>query len=1299
MASTAAAAVSLSDRVLTITESGALSSILSGANAAYYTALKTDDGTITNVVLTGSSQITVTLTEDLEYTGAWNLDKAIAKLGSASADPTWPMGKGVGAAATIRLPASYSQIFVEKGCINATISAPIRITGTGATNVRTLMFNGDNNGSKVWLRIDGRVTVEDSCTCGFYFQGGGVKLSMYGGMDAANATVVTTGANGNWYVYDEPMNLGTLNHNWVYLRLYAPGNRIGHFYGRGGGKMVLYADGALSGGAMRISNFGASEYLDLNGHSAAVRLESNITAGSVGSGNLLGGNAACTLTVSNAVDATLNCTLSGSLSLVKGGAGKLTINKSDDVYGELAVCDGTLAMGASAAFAKVTKVTLSGGRLEIADADVFPVTMDLVVEDGEAADQMLLPSGLTVPVTRFYCGGVVKPAGTYGSTSSPAGTKLGLFDSASTGVLQSSAGGEGLLTINVPSGSVSIENAISAEDLAKLNNNEYDYVVKTGGGVLKLDRALDYAGAWTLGQGGTIVATNENALGRGTGALSKVIVQHSAGAYLQFDATNAVVENPIEVYATATPDTQSAAIRLQAHRKSCTLRGLLSCPSGKLTFFFPTDCTFYTYGGVEATDKGVANAGASQHWWIYDVPANISSMELTYECVHFAAAGNNVGSITHNIGGYVFLETDGAFANRPKVRLVTNSGTTSSWGTFDLKGHDTAFDFGTTNIYGYSVTSSTGPATLDFGVTAPVATNHSFTFDGHLSLKKTGPGAFVCACSPNCSGSLEVAGGAVEFTKNAIFLGCTGVTLSGGRLVTNVDNALGIGSATLSVADAAAAAGAMSIADGTMLMFDGDFMVGGASQGRGYFGGESSPSYATRSPVFDPAAGGCAMFTSTLVITVPSGATLSIADAISAADLAAVNANAYSCITKKGPGTLLLDQALDYTGRWIAFEGRLKATAPLYAFGKMSAAGLPGDIVAYSDNGHSAGIMLGVDGQETIVEKPITMAVHPGNTAYDRNSFETWGVVHLLRPLSIMNTSHVIVYGGKGKLYTDGGVVNPAGNVHMNAASGNWYLNRSSFNLFQPIWIAVHWLESGNVVKTLNLQDACTCHVEADGVSAEPFPNLTMEPVLSATPKLNLNGHDVSVGNIRLNGEIGTTTAANRGTSAITSSSPATFSFRQTTPGTNEDVHVMGAVSIVKGGDASYTFATNIQSTGSLTVTGGVFELAARCTWAGCTNVLVSGAGAKVALNLESGMHRRTTWRIADGGKVDIAGSSTVVPVGALFFDDVAKISAKCGTWGSTSSSAQFKDDSRFEGTGVLLVTRQLGAGTLIEFK
>ena len=1296
---TAAAAVSLNDRVLTITESGVLSSILSGANAAYYTALKTDDGTITNVVLTGSSMITVTLTEDLEYTGAWNLDKATVKLGKANeADPTWPMGKGTGAAATIRLPASAnSQIFVDTGCINATISAPIRITGAGSANVnKTLMFNGNGSGAKAWLRLDGRVIIEETCTCGFYFQGSGARLTMYGGMDAPNATIITTGANGNWYVYDEPINLGKINHNWAYLRLYAAGNAIREFYGRGGGKIILYADGALSGAVMRLSNFSSSEYLDVNGHSAAVSVAANITSGNVGNGTLVSTSTPAVITVSNAVDAVFDCSLVGKMSLVKKGVGTLTINRSDDMDGEVTVEEGTLALGTSASVQKVSRVTLSGGRLELADGDALSTVVDFDVVDKDVADQILLPSGVTITAARFFLEGEAVVPGTYGSDASAAETKLDLFDDASTGVMQASASGDGLLRINVASGTVSIANAISAADLAKLNNNEYECVIKTGTGTLKLDKALDYTGGWMLGQGGTYVSTNEYAFGKGTTALSQIVVYHSSGAYIQFDATNAVVSNPIAVYATATPNTQTAAIRLAGNRKSCTLRGRLSCPSGKLSLFFPTGTTFYTYGGVDAMDGGLANAGASQHWWIYDVPVNVSSMELTYEVVHFAVAGNNVGSITHNLGGYVQIETDGAFANRPKVRLVTREGATTSLGTFDLKGHDTAFDFATTNIYGYSVTSSTGPATLDFGVAVPVATNQTFTFSGQLSLKKSGPGTLVCTRTLSNAGSLEVAGGTLELAEGVTFLGCTGVTLSGGRLVTRANDAMGTGDATFSVSDANAT-DVISIANGTTLSFSGALMVGGESLGNGCFGGESAPSYATRSSVFDPAEGGCALFENTLVITIPSGETTSIADAISAADLAAVNANVYTRILKNGAGTLLLDQALDYTGRWVALAGKFKATAPLYAFGKMNPSGLPDGIVAYSDYGHAAGVMLGVDGQNIAIEKPITMAVFPGTNPHDRNSVEVWGTVHLSRPLYINNNNHVIIYGGGGKFYTDAGVVNPAGNVHMNAASGNWYINRSSFNYFQPIWIAVHWRESGNVVKALTLQDSCSCLIEADDVFAEPLPYLTMEPVLSNTPKLQLNGHDVAVGNIRLNGEIGTTTEM--GKSVINSDSPAVFSFRQTEPGTNSDVHVKGAVSIVKGGDASYTFATNILSTGFLTVTGGVFELAADCTWAGCTNVLVCGDGAKVAFNSGSGMHPRAAWRITDGGKVNVIGSSTVVRTGVLFFDDVTKLSAKCGTWGSTSSPAEFKDDVHFEGTGVLLVTRRFGAGTYIYLK
>ena len=64
------ASVSFGDGTLTIngeTTMKNLGEVLSGEYADYYTALRTGDGVITNVVLSGASQ--VRLTEDLDYTG------------------------------------------------------------------------------------------------------------------------------------------------------------------------------------------------------------------------------------------------------------------------------------------------------------------------------------------------------------------------------------------------------------------------------------------------------------------------------------------------------------------------------------------------------------------------------------------------------------------------------------------------------------------------------------------------------------------------------------------------------------------------------------------------------------------------------------------------------------------------------------------------------------------------------------------------------------------------------------------------------------------------------------------------------------------------------------------------------------------------------------------------------------------------------------------------------------------------------------------------------------------------------
>jgi hypothetical protein len=53
---------------------------------------------------------------------------------------------------------------------------------------------------------------------------------------------------------------------------------------------------------------------------------------------------------------------------------------------------------------------------------------------------------------------------------------------------------------------------------------------------------------------------------------------------------------------------------------------------------------------------------------------------------------------------------------------------------------------------------------------------------------------------------------------------------------------------------------------------------------------------------------------------------------------------------------------------------------------------------------------------------------------------------------------------------------------------------------------------------------------------------------------------------------------------------------------------------------------------------------------------------------------------VLNGGKVEVTGTETV---GALYYGATAQAT---GTYGSTTSGATFQDDSRFSGTGVLVV-------------
>ena len=138
-----------------------------------------------------------------------------------------------------------------------------------------------------------------------------------------------------------------------------------------------------------------------------------------------------------------------------------------------------------------------------------------------------------------------------------------------------------------------------------------------------------------------------------------------------------------------------------------------------------------------------------------------------------------------------------------------------------------------------------------------------------------------------------------------------------------------------------------------------------------------------------------------------------------------------------------------------------------------------------------------------------------------------------------------------------------------------------------------------------------------------------------------------------------------------------------------------GPISLVKGGDSAYSVncAYGAACTGSLTVTNGTFACLADGTWAGCTNVTVSGASSVLELNASTNLANRTDIVLVSGGKMSLA-EGVVQSVGNLWRD--GKPVGRSGTYGSSASPAEYKDDTYFTGQGVVDVHSKYGGFSII---
>lgn len=294
-------------------------------------------------------------------------------------------------------------------------SGPVPVSGA-TTNINTLTHN-DTTDSTIDT-LGGTLRVGTS---------GGILISKIGGpftigTDNVDRGVLSAGGSADNVAGD--LVLGNFSASSLTINSVVANNGSGavSVTKTGVGDVYLYAANTYSGGTFAnagilycgTDNALGSGPVTVSGGTLAMQSFSDtvgavtITSGSItGAGGTLTSTDGFTLDIDGA--ATITAHLAGSVGLTKSGTGIATLEESGSYSGDTTVEAGTLSL-LYATLDDASVVTIAGGAL------------------------LELASGEEDTVDKLYLNGVQMPAGTYGSTSSPATTKDNRYFS-STGTL------------------------------------------------------------------------------------------------------------------------------------------------------------------------------------------------------------------------------------------------------------------------------------------------------------------------------------------------------------------------------------------------------------------------------------------------------------------------------------------------------------------------------------------------------------------------------------------------------------------------------------------------------------------------------------------------------------------------------------------------------------------------------------------------------------------------------------------------------------------------------------------------
>ena len=407
-------------------------------------------------------------------------------------------------------------------------------------------------------------------------------------------------------------------------------------------------DGSSGTGSWRVGSTGSNHNWQISGGSATdflagdvVRFDDTNTSGN-NTISVSGGIAATSITFSNSVNNYVVNSADGSGitagSLLKGGAGSLTLNTSNTYSGGTQIVNGLLTLGNAAALGAATgNLAANGGTLDL--------------------------QGNSIQVGAFSgAAGVVTSSNTAGVTLSVA--PIAGASSTFSGTLQNGGGTVGL-TMN--GGGVQV----------LTGNNTFLGATFVSSGTLVLAGSNAYTGGTTVGTGqgaGVLIATAPQALG--TGGFAFDSQGNGSTARLEL-AGSASLNNPITWYAR-----NSATVAIENLSGSNTLSGGLTLEVGGSDYWIQSDAGLLTISGGTAITSGAAGNrtisllgagnGLISGAILNGSAGSMSVMENSTGI--WTLSGNNAyNGVTDVVSGELVLDSPGAIASGNELLVGANA--------------------------------------------------------------------------------------------------------------------------------------------------------------------------------------------------------------------------------------------------------------------------------------------------------------------------------------------------------------------------------------------------------------------------------------------------------------------------------------------------------------------------------------------------------------------------------------------------------------------------------------------------